>query len=143
MSRLFKVAADAAAIAAHFDAAMPEPIGVPTDTVEGSRGLIVHEAGGRRVLRALPWGFPRLTREMRDCGDPPARVGLVADLTNPLWESLVAAPHYRCLIPVTHFANPAGRAKRPEPGSPSKAPRSWHGPASAGTRPPLVRSSPA
>jgi len=109
MSRLFKVAADAAAIAAHFDAAMPEPIGVPTDTVEGSLGLIVHEAGGRRVLRALPWGFPRLTREMRDRGDPPARVGLVADLTNPLWESLVAAPHYRCLIPVTHFANPAGR----------------------------------
>lgn len=110
MSRLFKVAADVAAIASHFNAAMPEPISVPADTVEGSPGLIVHEARGRRVLRPLAWGFPRLTREMRDRGEPPARIGLVADLTNPLWELLLAEPRYRCLIPITHFANPAGRA---------------------------------
>lgn len=110
MSRLFKVAADADAIAAHFRADTPAPLSVPDDTVEGAPGLIVHEAHGRRVLKSFPWGFPRLTRDMRNRGDPPSRIGLVADLTNPLWEELVAVPRYRCLIPLTHFANPAGKA---------------------------------
>lgn len=110
MSRLFKVTAGASAIAERFQADMSDPVLVPEATVEGSPGLIVLETRGRRVLKALPWGFPRLTREMRARGDPPSRIGLVADLINPLWEQLVADPRYRCLIPITHFANPAGRA---------------------------------
>lgn len=110
MSRLFKVTAGASAIAARFQADMPASVLVPEATVEGSPGLIVLEAHGRRMIKALPWGFPRLTRDMRERGDPPSRIGLVADLTNPLWEQLVADPRYRCLIPITHFSNPAGRA---------------------------------
>ena len=96
MARLYKVEASAEEIAAHFEAETPAPIDVPVDTVEGAPGLVVIEAHGRRVLKLLPWGFPRLTREMRERGDPPARIGLVADLTNPLWEGLVAEPRYRC-----------------------------------------------
>ncbi|MGO7990460.1 DUF159 family protein [Rhizobium leguminosarum] len=77
---------------------------MPTETVEGSLGLIVIEKDGRR----LPWGFPRHTREKRLHGAPPGRIELVADLTNPMWEYLVVDPRYRCLTPITHFANPEG-----------------------------------
>ncbi len=42
---------------------------------------------------------------------------MVADLTNPMWEHTVVQPHYRCLIALTHFANPSG-----DPGAKT---RSW------------------
>jgi len=58
--------------------------------------LAVFERNGRRLLKAMDWGFPRLTRVMREQGDPPGRIGLVADLTNPLWADLVVHPRYRC-----------------------------------------------
>ncbi|WP_246755416.1 MULTISPECIES: hypothetical protein [Rhizobium] len=108
MSRLFAVVRTIDEIAAHFGVDDPPTISVPTETVEGSQGLIVFEKDGRRLLKSMPWGFARHTREMRLHGEPPGRIGLVADLTNPMWEHLVVDPRYRCLIPITHFANPEG-----------------------------------
>ena len=108
MSRLYTAMAGMADIAAHFGAAMPGPVGVPTEVIEGNPGLVVLENGGQRLLKNMSWGFPRMTREMRLRGDPPGRLGLVADLTNPLWEHMVVDPRYRCLIPLSHFANPDG-----------------------------------
>src|SRR3546814_9575233 len=78
------------------------------DIKEGLTGLVIFEKGGRRLLRPVTWGFPRLTREMRERGEPPGRIGLVADLTNPMWEEMVVEPRYRCLIALTHFGNPDG-----------------------------------
>ncbi|MFA6125334.1 SOS response-associated peptidase family protein [Sphingomonas sp.] len=100
--------ASAADIAADFCADVPTPIAVPTEIIEGNPGLVVLENNGHRLLKNMSWGFPRLTREMRLRGDPPGRLGLVADLTNPMWEHIVVDPRYRCLIPVSHFANPDG-----------------------------------
>jgi putative SOS response-associated peptidase YedK len=108
MSRLFTAAAGAAEIARHFDAVGADAISVPTEVIEGNPGVVVLEVNGRRVLKNMGWGFPRHTREMRLRGDPPGRIGLVADLTNPMWEHIVVDPRYRCLIPITHFANPNG-----------------------------------
>jgi putative SOS response-associated peptidase YedK len=108
MSRLFTVMRTASEIADHFEAELPSPVAVPSETIEGNPGLVVLEHNGRRLLKSLPWGFPRHTREMRLRGDPPGRIGLVADLTNPMWDTMVADPRYRCLIPLTHFANPDG-----------------------------------
>lgn len=108
MSRLYTVTSSLAEVAAHFGAEAPTDIKVPSETIEALPGLVVFEKNGRRHLRTMDWGFPRLTREMRERGDPPGRIGLVADLTNPLWERLVVDPRYRCLIPLTHFANPNG-----------------------------------
>lgn len=108
MSRLFTVMRSAREIADHFEIADPSEVPVPSETIEGNPGLIVLEHRGRRLLKSLPWGFPRHTREMRLLGDPPGRIGLVADLTNPMWDTMVADPRYRCLIPLTHFANPDG-----------------------------------
>jgi hypothetical protein len=56
------------------------------------------------MLKSIPWGFPRHTKEMRVEGEPPGRIGLVADLTNALRSGTAVDPKYRCLIPLTHFA---------------------------------------
>lgn len=109
--------AGASEIAAHFEAEIRAPVAVPSETIEGNPGLVVLENNGRRVLKSMSWGFPRLTREMRLRGDPPGRIGLVADLTNPMWEQIVVDPRYRCLIPLSHFANPNG--------DPGEKTRSW------------------
>lgn len=117
MARLYTLKSSAADVAAYFGVADPAALQVPSETVEGTPGLVILEKDGRRLLKPMSWGFPRLTREMRLRGDPPGRIGLVADLTNPLWEQLATDPRYRCLIPLTHFANPNG-----EPGEKT---RSW------------------
>ncbi|HEX7820255.1 MAG TPA: SOS response-associated peptidase family protein [Sphingobium sp.] len=108
MSRLHTVRAGLAEIASHFGIAPVPQVYVPDETVEGLPGVIVFEKGGRRILQTVTWGFPRLTQEMREHGEDPGRVGMVADLTNPMWEEMVVEPRYRCLIVLTHFANPAG-----------------------------------
>ncbi|KKW92513.1 SOS response-associated peptidase family protein [Sphingobium chungbukense] len=108
MSRLHTVRAGPADIAAHFGIDPVQQVYIPDETVEGLPGLIVFEKGGKRILKSVTWGFPRLTSEMREHGEDPGRVGMVADLTNPMWDQIVVEPRYRCLIVLTHFANPAG-----------------------------------
>ena len=109
MSRLHVITASASDVAAYFEAESPAALTVPEgDIKEGLTGLVIFEKGGRRLLRPVTWGFPRLTREMRERGEPPGRIGLVADLTNPMWEEMVVEPRYRCLIALTHFGNPDG-----------------------------------
>lgn len=108
MSRLFTAQAGSADIAAQLGVADAPIVPVPTEMVEGDQGLIVIERDGRRQLKSAQWGFPRRTRETRVQGQAPDIIGLVADLTNPMWEHVVVEPAARCLIPLTHFANPAG-----------------------------------
>lgn len=108
MSRLHAFISSVTDISAYFGVHPSPAIDAPTETSEGGLGLAILELQGRRRLKAMHWGFPRLTREMRERGDPPSRIGLVADLTNAMWEDMVVDPRYRCLIPITHFANPDG-----------------------------------
>ncbi|MNV94949.1 hypothetical protein D3C71_1897920 [compost metagenome] len=84
MSRLFAITKSLEEIVAHFAVDMAPALEVPSETVEGTPGLIVLEKDGLRLLKSIPWGFPRQTRDMRREGEPPSRIGLVADLTNPL-----------------------------------------------------------
>jgi putative SOS response-associated peptidase YedK len=100
--------ASAGEIARRFGASWPQDLVVPEQTVEGLMGLAVFESGGQRMLRAMRWGFPRRRRGGGAPDDGPDKIGLVADLTNPMWEHLVVDPRYRCIIPITHFANPDG-----------------------------------
>lgn len=109
MSRLHTILASVPEIAAHFGVYPVPNVEHAEEMVEGNRGLVVRESHGRRVLQTMTWGFPRLTQEMRDHGEPVGRIGLVADLTNPFWEIMVVDPRYRCLIVLTHFANPDGQ----------------------------------
>jgi hypothetical protein len=52
------------------------------------------------------WGFPRPQKGRRGELLHPEPVNLIADLTNPMWSSMVPDPRYRCLIPVAAFAQP-------------------------------------
>jgi putative SOS response-associated peptidase YedK len=108
MSRLHAILASVTEIAAAFDADAIPQTNFDREVTEGCRGLIVREGRGRRVVLGMDWGFPRHTREMRYRGDPLERLGLVADLTNPMWSTMVVDQRYRCLIALTHFANPEG-----------------------------------
>jgi putative SOS response-associated peptidase YedK len=108
MSRLHYIGASLPDIAAHFGVDPVPQVEWSDEIVEGNRGLVVRESNGRRVLQSLQWGFPRHTKEEQERGEPTGRIGLVADLTNPMWEGLVIDPRYRCLIVLTHFANPDG-----------------------------------
>ena len=79
MSRLFAVTKSLEEIVAQFAVDMAPAVEVPSETVEGTPGLIVLEKDGLRLLKSIPWGFPRQTRDMRREGEPPGRIGLVAD----------------------------------------------------------------
>jgi len=108
MSRLFTAKTGSPEIAAQFGVADAPIIPMPNEMVEGDQGVIVIERNGSREFKMAQWGFPRRTRESRLSGEAPGIIGLVADLTNPMWEHVVVEPAARCLIPFTHFANPAG-----------------------------------
>ena len=111
MSRLHAILASLPEIAAHFGVDPLPDVDHAEEIVEGNRGLVVRESHGRRLLQTMTWGFPRIDQEMRDRGEPVGRIGLVADLTNPLWGKTVVDPRYRCLIVLTHFANPDGQPR--------------------------------
>lgn len=109
MARLFVAQIGSQQIADQFGAENAPIISMPSEMTEGLEGPIVIESHGRRLLKVATWGFPRPLRAglSRPDGEPDI-IGLVADLTNPMWDTLVVDPRYRCLIPLTHFANPAG-----------------------------------
>jgi len=111
MSRLHAILARVPEIAAHFGVDPVPQIEHSDEMTEGHRGLVVREVQGRRVLQAMTWGFPRIDQDMRDRGEPVGRIGLVADLTSPFWEKTVVNPCYRCVIVLTHFANPDGEPR--------------------------------
>lgn len=108
MSRLHSLRASVEEVSAFLDAEASGPIAIPPDLTEGGQGLVMFEAGGRGRLRMMRWGFPRLIRDVRLQDKEADIIGLVADLTNPMWEQTVVDPRYRCIIPITHFGNPEG-----------------------------------
>jgi hypothetical protein len=81
---------------------VPTSADVPSQTIEGTPGLV--------VLEMAACSFSNRSHEIsaKVRGEPPTRIGLVADLTNPMWEQTVVDPRYQCLIPLNHFANPDG-----------------------------------
>jgi putative SOS response-associated peptidase YedK len=108
MCNLYSVQRSATEIAAHFGVSDPPELDIPPETKPGEPGIIVRTTAGRRVMQSLHWGFPRPQADRN--GDPlhPKPVNLIADLTNPMWDTMVPDPRYRCLIPVTAFAQPEG-----------------------------------
>lgn len=108
MARLYAISISADAIADQFEVADPDGTSTPPELVEGMSGPIIVEREGVRLLKTASWGFPRHSSETRWRGEPVGRIGLVANLTNPLWDRVAVDPRYRCLIPLSHFANPEG-----------------------------------
>lgn len=105
MSRLHSLQMPVAQVARTFGVeTVPAGLVVPSQVVEGDQGVVVFERDGRRLIRNMRWGFPRVSQGIDEAGI----VGLMADLTNTLWKDTVVDPRYRCIIPITHFGNPDG-----------------------------------
>lgn len=110
MSRLHSLRASIGEVARYLDADAGDLFALPPDVTKGREGPVMFEAAGRRRLRMMRWGFPRRIRDKRMEGREAEIIGLVADLTNPMWEQTVVDPRYRCIISMTHFGNPEGDA---------------------------------
>ena len=63
MSRLFAVTKSLEEIVAHFAVDIAPALDVPNETIEGTPGLMVLEKDELRLLKSVPWGFPRQTRD--------------------------------------------------------------------------------
>ncbi|SEP41591.1 Putative SOS response-associated peptidase YedK [Rhodospirillales bacterium URHD0017] len=107
MCNLYRVRQSVAEIAAHFGV-HPPAFDIP-QTKRGERGVIVRGAANRRVMLEVNWGFPRPQKDRGGKLLHHEPVNLIADLTNPMWDKMVPDPRYRCLIPVTAFAQPDGK----------------------------------
>jgi putative SOS response-associated peptidase YedK len=108
MSNLYALRSSATEIAAHFGVNDPPALALPAEIKPGESGIVVREGAGGRVMQSLRWGFPRPQTDQAGDLLHPKPVNLLADLTNPMWDKMVPDPRYRCLIPLTAFAQPEG-----------------------------------
>jgi len=69
--------------------------------------MVVREEAGARILQSMTWGFPLRLKGMSPTAKPKP-VNNIADLAKPMWKGLAAKPHWRCLIPLTGFAEAEG-----------------------------------
>ena len=109
MCNLYTVRKSAAEVAAHLGVAAPASFNTPEETLPGYPGMVVREADGKRVLESMVWGFPRPMKSKKT-GLPikPKPVNNIADLTNFMWRGIAPKPQWRCLIPLTGFAEAEG-----------------------------------
>jgi putative SOS response-associated peptidase YedK len=73
----------------------------------GYPGMVVREEAGARILQSMVWGFPLRLKGMSPSAKPKP-VNNIADLTKPMWVGLARKPEWRCLIPLTGFAEAEG-----------------------------------
>lgn len=95
------------------DPADVEPFNGAEDIYPGYPGIVVHQAEGRRVLRAMTWGFPR-KQVSKKTGLPlkPSATNNARDdtLLSFFWEDSFIKR--RCLIPLTAWAEAEGEKGR-------------------------------
>lgn len=110
MCNLYTVRKSAAEVAAHFGVTNPTASNAPEEVYPGYPGLVIREGEGTRIMQSMAWGFPLRLKGMSPTAKP-RPVNNIADLAKPMWKGLAAKPQWRCLIPLTHFAEAEG-AKR-------------------------------
>lgn len=106
MSNLYRVRATLAEVGAHFGMGELPDLRVPHETKPEMPGLVIRGVAGERTIHEMCWGFPRNVFDERVGRTVLKAVNLVAEL--PTWEHLVVEPRYRCLIPLSQFAEPEG-----------------------------------
>jgi len=108
MCNLYTVRQSAAEVAAHFGVGVPaQRFNAPEEVYPGTPGMVVREVDGVRALQSMAWGFPLRLKGMSPTAKPKP-VNNIADLNKPMWKGLAAKPQWRCLIPVTAFAEAEG-----------------------------------
>jgi len=111
MCNLYTVRKSAAEVAAHFRVPNPMASNAPEEVYPGTPGMVVAENEGVRELRSMVWGFPMRFATMKPDAKPKP-VNNIADLTKGTWVGLARKPQWRCLIPVTGFAEAEGEKGR-------------------------------
>lgn len=107
MCNLYTATRSAAEVAALFRATQSSLFNVPEDILPGRPGMVVREQDGARILQSMIWGFPLRLKSMRP-DSKPKPVNNIADLQKPMWIGLARKTEWRCLIPVTAFAEAEG-----------------------------------
>lgn len=107
MCNLYAMRKSAAEVAAHFRVDNPVQSNAAEEIYPGAPGLVIHEVEGRRAMQSMAWGFPLRLKGMTPTSKPKP-VNNIADLTKNMWKGLALKPRWRCLIPVTGFAEAEG-----------------------------------
>lgn len=107
MCNLYTVRKSAAEVAAHFGVANPVASNAGEEVYPGAPGVVMREQDGIRAMQSMTWGFPLRLKGMSPTAKPKP-VNNIADLNKPMWKGLAAKPQWRCVIPVTAFAEAEG-----------------------------------
>ncbi|OAN55358.1 SOS response-associated peptidase [Sphingobium sp. TCM1] len=108
MCNLYTIRKSAAEVAAHFGVAAPvTPFNAPEEVYPGYPGMVVLEDQGVRTLQSMVWGWPVRLKGMKP-DSRPKPVNNIADLRKPFWLGAARKNEWRCLIPLTHFAEAEG-----------------------------------
>lgn len=107
MCNLYTVRKSADEVARHFGVANPLQTNAPEEVYPSTPGMVVIEAEGNRELRSMTWGFPLRLKDMKPEAKPKP-VNNIADLKKGMWVGLAKKPQWRCVIPVTAFAEAEG-----------------------------------
>jgi putative SOS response-associated peptidase YedK len=111
MCNLYAARKSADEVAAHFGVRNPVASNAADEIYPGAPGIVVREHDGARVMQSMAWGFPLRLKTMAPTAKPKP-VNNIADLTKPMWIGLARKPQWRCLIPVTGFAEAEGEKGR-------------------------------
>lgn len=106
MCNLYKLDASNHQLGLAFDAEV-RPGNAGAEVYPGTPGMVVREEDGRRIAQSMVWGFPLRLKGMKPDAKP-RPVNNIADLNKPMWKGLAARPQWRCLIPLTAFAEAEG-----------------------------------
>jgi putative SOS response-associated peptidase YedK len=69
----------------------------------GTPGVVMRELEGARIRQSMTWEFPIRLKTMKP-DSKPKPVNNIADLSKGFWVGLARTPQWRCIIPVTGFA---------------------------------------
>jgi putative SOS response-associated peptidase YedK len=108
MCNLYTVRKSAAEVAAYFGVPNPMQSNAPEEVYPGTPGMVITETDGVRELRSMTWGFPLRLKGMKPDAKPKP-VNNIADLAKPMWVGLARKTQWRCIIPVTAFAEAEGK----------------------------------
>ena len=95
------------AVAAFFNVKNPVSSNAGEEVYPGGKGNVIREEGGERFLEAMTWGFPLRLKTMSPTAKPKP-VNNIADLRKGMWVGLARKPQWRCIIPLTAFAEAEG-----------------------------------
>lgn len=107
MCNLYHLRKSAAEVAAHFRVETPVQSNAGEEVYPGYPGVVMREAAGARLLQSMVWGFPLRLKTMSPSAKPKP-VNNIADLRKGMWIGLARKPEWRCLIPLTGFAEAEG-----------------------------------